>query len=59
MTKADLQAKASLAVEQAHFKVPPSFNPFISKYILNEWQGISSDKASNLPKRDVRFILLK
>ena len=23
------------------------------------WQRISSDKASNLPKRDDRFILLK
>ena len=26
---------------------------------VSRWQRIFSDKASNLPKRDVRFILLK
>ena len=34
-------------------------NKHSQNYYLSRLQRISSDKASNLPKRDVRFILLK
>ena len=44
----DQQAKASLSLEPASFKIPFSnFKPSINKYILEEWQTLWNNSIGN------------
>ena len=46
--KVDIQAKASLALDQTYFEIPFSnFKPSINKYILDQWQTSWNNSICN------------